>query len=116
MPSAPPRHTPKRAKRRHHRTHEDVRPDATTRGYGAAWRKVRAAFLIALAIKQAWPFACCEHCLIKGKRVQATDVDHIKRKALGGTDEFENLQGLCHSCHSRKTATEMQPNYKTPGA
>jgi 5-methylcytosine-specific restriction endonuclease McrA len=36
----------------------------------------------------------------------ATEVDHIKPKAQGGTDESENVQGLCHQCHSIKTATE----------
>ena len=39
-----------------------------------------------------------------GGVVQAVHVDHIKRKRDGGTDDWDNLQGLCHSCHSMKTA------------
>jgi 5-methylcytosine-specific restriction protein A len=33
-------------------------------------------------------------------------VDHIVPKAHGGTDDSGNLQTLCRSCHSSKTATE----------
>lgn len=39
--------------------------------------------------------------------VTATEVDHIKPKSQGGRDEWENLQALCKSCHSRKTAAEL---------
>lgn len=50
--------------------------------------------------------AICAHC---GK--PATDVDHIvpARKVLEAGGNFydtENLQALCKSCHSRKTAIE----------
>ena len=44
----------------------------------------------------------CRTC----KRNQATEVDHIIPRHLGGTDERENLQGLCCSCHSSKTSAE----------
>jgi 5-methylcytosine-specific restriction endonuclease McrA len=37
----------------------------------------------------------------------ATDVDHVLRKAAGGRDEETNLQSLCHSHHSAKTAREV---------
>ncbi|WP_366141808.1 HNH endonuclease signature motif containing protein, partial [Propionivibrio sp.] len=36
----------------------------------------------------------------------ATDVDHIVPIRRGGTNKHENLQPLCHACHSRKTATQ----------
>lgn len=36
----------------------------------------------------------------------ATEVDHIVPKSQGGTDEWGNLQALCKSCHSRKTARQ----------
>ena len=36
----------------------------------------------------------------------ATEVDHIVPKSAGGTDAMDNLQALCKSCHSRKTAKE----------
>jgi 5-methylcytosine-specific restriction protein A len=38
--------------------------------------------------------------------VPAQHVDHILPKNDGGTDEWENLQALCHSCHSKKTVRE----------
>lgn len=42
-------------------------------------------------------------CRVCGAR--ATDVDHVVPKRAGGPDAHSNLQSLCHSCHSRKTAT-----------
>ena len=51
----------------------------------------------------------CRVCAQKGIRTLATDVDHI-RDHKGDWDLFTdrgNLQSLCHSCHSRKTAAEM---------
>jgi 5-methylcytosine-specific restriction endonuclease McrA len=33
-------------------------------------------------------------------------VDHIVRRSDGGSDEWSNLQPLCHSCHSMKTSRE----------
>ena len=40
----------------------------------------------------------------------ASEVDHIVSKAMGGTDDMENLQAICGgpgSCHELKTAEEM---------
>ena len=54
----------------------------------------------------------CRECARWGIRTQATDVDHI-RDHKGDwtlfTDEA-NLESLCHSCHSRKTARELWQN------
>lgn len=36
----------------------------------------------------------------------ASEVDHIINRAEGGTDELENLQSICTSCHKKKTARE----------
>lgn len=36
----------------------------------------------------------------------AEEVDHITPLAEGGDDSMENLQGLCESCHSKKTIKE----------
>lgn len=60
------------------------------------WRRLRQAKL------QAEPL-CREHRRF-GETVPATDVDHIDGNETN--DEWENLQPLCHECHSRKTATE----------
>ena len=40
----------------------------------------------------------------------ASEVDHIKAKRIGGEDDDENLQALCKSCHSSKTARERYSN------
>lgn len=73
----------------------DTRPSANARGYDYDWRKTRAAFL------KAHPWCMADECTEK-----ATDVDHIMPRAKGGTDEWDNLQALCHSHHSSKTARE----------
>lgn len=49
----------------------------------------------------------CVDCQAQGFARAATDVDHIIAKRFGGTDEMDNLQPLCHECHSRKTNREM---------
>ena len=69
------------------------RPSSQRRGYGRAWRIVRALQL------NAHPK--CARC-----GAVATDVDHIIPKSAGGTNKWANLQSLCHSCHSSKTVTQ----------
>lgn len=79
------------------------RPDrtgsTTERGYGHAWRKLRARIL-------KRDDYLCVSCRTVGKLVEATDVDHIIAKAHGGTDDDSNLQSLCAPCHREKTAME----------
>ena len=31
--------------------------------------------------------------------IDATEVDHIRPRAIGGGDELENLRSVCHRCH-----------------
>lgn len=72
----------------------DTRPPAAHRGYNARWRRTRARHL------RAHPD--CEVC-----DQPATQVHHLDGAgplAPAGHDP-ENLQALCHSCHSRITAT-----------
>ena len=73
---------------------EKGRPSASARGYGAKWRKLRRHVLSLDPM--------CRVC----KREIATEVDHINRKADGGSDDVENLQGLCYDCHKVKTLRE----------
>lgn len=50
----------------------------------------------------------CRECTKHGRRVRATDVDHIVDHK-GDWDLFAdeaNLESLCHSCHSKKTAAD----------
>lgn len=81
------------------REHDERRGTAAQRGYGARWRRVRAAYLAAHPL--------CVECERAGRVVPATDVDHIVARRRGGSDEWSNLQALCHACHSRKTAREQ---------
>ena len=70
------------------------------------WKQLRAARLL------AEPF--CRECAGRGVRRYATDVDHI-RDHKGDWALFTdpgNLESLCHSCHSRKTARELRQNAK----
>lgn len=56
----------------------------------------------------------CRECARAGRRVRATDVDHIVDHK-GDWTVFcnrSNLESLCHSCHSRKTAREMYENHR----
>ena len=54
----------------------------------------------------------CRACAQRGLRVRATDVDHIEPHRGDWTKftDRANLQSLCHSCHSRKTALELWQN------
>jgi 5-methylcytosine-specific restriction endonuclease McrA len=60
---------------------------------GAAWRRLRAVVL------REQPL--CAHC----HTAEATDVDHVDNDP--SNNARENLAGLCHECHSRKTASDM---------
>ena len=69
------------------------RGSASSRGYGARWRRLRR-----MQLNKA---PMCVRC-----GSAATEVDHITPRAAGGSDAFDNLQSMCKSCHSRKTAGE----------
>jgi len=85
-------------KRRYYREHP--RGSASQRGYGAAWRKTRAAFLAANPL--------CAACAGTGRTVAATVVDHVVPHS-GDQARFwdsTNWQPLCKRCHDRKTARQ----------
>ncbi len=76
------------------------RGTASQRGYGANWRRVRAMFLAEHPL-------CADPYKNHGPYPPlATDVDHIVPRSQGGSEDPENLQALCKSCHSKKTAHE----------
>ncbi|WP_016738784.1 HNH endonuclease [Bacillus sp. FJAT-27238] len=74
------------------------RGTAAKRGYDARWRKARARFLASNPL--------CRHCFEQGKVIAATVVDHITphRGDMVLFWDEKNWQGLCGTCHSRKTA------------
>jgi len=49
-----------------------------------------------------------EACDEVGRVTSATQVDHKTPVALGGTDDWSNLQSICDDCHARKTAREVR--------
>ena len=56
----------------------------------------------------------CRSCSAAGLRVRAEEVDHIvdhKGNMALFTDP-DNLQSLCHGCHSSKTMKELRKNGK----
>jgi len=81
------------------RDRDRMRGHSADRGYDARWRKRRRWYL------RHHPF--CTLC-----HTPATDIHHIVSLAAGGRDNEENLQALCHSCHSRLTAKELRPQLK----
>lgn len=82
------------------RAYDLSRGSASQRGYGGQWRKIRA---LVLAER---PLCADPYGLHPNQVVLATDVDHIIPLAAGGSNARENLQPLCHSCHSAKTARD----------
>ena len=48
----------------------------------------------------------CAECTRQGRVTLATQRDHIKPLAEGGTDDASNVQGLCAACHDAKTKAE----------
>lgn len=72
------------------------RGTAAQRGYGARWQRARMRFLVAHPL--------CADCLREGRTTAATDVHHKLARRAGGSDDADNLEALCHSCHSKRTA------------
>jgi len=84
-------HAPTHAKAEAWRT---TTGSSTSRGYGAAWRRLRKMVLARDPV--------CVSC----HRRPSEHVDHIRSKASGGDDALDNLRGLCEPCHNRKTAQD----------
>jgi 5-methylcytosine-specific restriction protein A len=97
MPNRPPTHKPLVTHVTIHRPRE-ARPSSHKRGYTRRWQAYRL-----------WYLATHPLCATPDCHQPAKQVDHVK--AVTGPDdplfwEETNHQALCHSCHSRKTATE----------
>lgn len=77
---------------------EDRRPNATDRGYGAGWRRVRGAFLKAhpRCVLCAGPATVADHHPRTRRELEAAGDPH--------PDAWRHLRPLCQSCHNRHTA------------
>jgi len=78
-------------------TGRDADPRRTLPLNGYAWQRLRASVLNGEPL--------CRHCAARGLVTEATDVDHVSGDP--GDNSSENLQPLCHECHSRKTASDQ---------
>lgn len=76
------------------------------RGYGTSWDKLR------IRILERDHYLCqCDECQGGKKRLTvASQVDHIKPKAQGGTDDESNLRAVNADCHKR--ITQQQKGFK----
>lgn len=78
------------------RTGRDADPRRAIPLNTARWQRLRAQ------VQAEEPL--CRHCLSRGLTVPSTDCDHISGDP--SDNSRENLQMLCHECHSRKTAAD----------
>ena len=88
----------------------DRAPDRRTGSARAPWRRWYSLKIWTDDLRPSQlirePF--CRECARYGIRTPAADVDHV-RDHKGDWNLFtdrDNLQSLCHACHSRKTLTE----------
>lgn len=83
------------------RVRDSRRGSAASRGYDAAWRRCRSAFLLKHPL--------CQFCETAGRVEEATVVDHIitieDRPDL--RLDWSNLRPLCKPCHDRRTARDQ---------
>ncbi len=63
---------------------------------GRQWRRLKDEILLR-------DMYTCQHC---GRVGGQLELDHIINLASGGTDNKDNLQILCQSCHKQKTQAE----------
>jgi 5-methylcytosine-specific restriction protein A len=82
----------------HRKAYDVQRGNSAERNYGSHWRRVRAAVL------REEPL--CRECAREGRTTAAREIDHIIPRSKGGTEDRDNLQGLCKPCHSAKTMRE----------
>jgi 5-methylcytosine-specific restriction protein A len=83
---------------RHHAI-DARRGNSSERGYGAAWQRLRLAFLASNPL--------CVFCLNVGRITAATVVDHLVPLADGGTNDVNNLRALCKPHHDARTMRDQ---------
>ena len=85
-----------------HRDINQLRDKLSKKFYNSQrWKEMRINYLFQNPL--------CAGCLKNGRTANAEQVDHIKphRGDVRLFFNWQNLQGLCASCHSRKTMMEI---------
>jgi 5-methylcytosine-specific restriction protein A len=77
---------------------DERRGKTAERGYGGRHRKWRQLVLARDSV--------CVTCKAVGRITVATVADHIVPLSQGGSWSLDNGQGLCASCHGRKSIME----------
>ena len=65
---------------------------------GWQWEKIRRRILRRDTL--------CIDCLVLGYTIASSEVDHRVPLFKGGSNDDDNLAGVCHDCHTRKSAEE----------
>lgn len=76
----------------------DTRDYSYLKAYGRSWQRLRLWHLSREPL--------CRECRRHGRVEGAAEVDHVLPLSRGGTNDADNLQSLCKTCHSRKTGKE----------
>ena len=50
----------------------------------------------------------CALCHLECENINDFEIDHVKPLSSGGSNDYDNLQPLCKSCHKEKTKNENQ--------
>jgi 5-methylcytosine-specific restriction protein A len=78
------------------------RGTAASRGYDYKWQKLR------LRILERDNYLCqCPDCQCAGRIRPASEVDHVRPKAQGGTDDPSNLRAINRECQERVTLEQQ---------
>lgn len=91
-------------RRQSQQEYDQRRGSASSRGYGRRWRRLRAMILVQSPL--------CVMCLAENRTTAAVEVDHITPLRDGGDNTIENLQPLCKSHHSQKTARDVRRRHQ----
>lgn len=84
--------------------YDQRRGSAASRGYDRRWRRLRAMILARQPL--------CVMCLAENRVTPAIELDHIVPLRDGGDNSEDNLQPLCKSHHSRKTARDVRRRHQ----
>ncbi len=89
----------------HAREADEDRGTADERGYNAKWRVIRAQYIRSRGLEPR-----CDECGRTAEEAGTTalEVDHIDGRGPTGDNSWSNLQLLCKSCHSTKTADQTR--------